>query len=83
MPTNPDDFYKVYGTIVKYGSLTLNELMSLTAVPDSEVSKVVDWLRNHDLVKVRDTGTPDSVITVRDRVLENPIEELEKKSKVA
>jgi sugar-specific transcriptional regulator TrmB len=83
MPSNPDDFYKVYATIVKHGSLTLNELMSLTVVPDAEVSKVIDWLKDHDLVKVRDTGSPDSVITVRERVLENPLEELEKISKVA
>jgi transcription initiation factor IIE alpha subunit len=83
MPTNPADFYKVYGTITKHGSLTLYELMSLTAVPDAEVSEVIDYLKAQNLVRVRDTGTPDSVITVREKVLENPLEALEKLEKVA
>ena len=66
---NQDHYKQVLRTIADHGSVSLYELMSLTDVPDAEVRQIVYVLKQEDLVRIKDTGTPDAMITIREKAL--------------
>lgn len=62
---------KVLSVLERFGATSVPELMALTDLTDSEVEVVLESLESAGLIRVKDEGSLNSIITAREKAIQN------------